>query len=356
MPCAVIVSPDPENVAGGVERMCALLAEVLGDGGWTVSIVGPGREPGRWWFRVGAGYLAGSRSAMRAVEALPADLVITNGALGFGSGQSRIPHVHVYHGTMVGDVRGEGRQLHMRERIRRILGGGIAEALAGRRATVVSVSESAAEEVRRYYRVKTDIVIPNGVNTSIFRPLPRAETRARLGLDEDARYCLFVGRMQYRKGADLLPSASREAGFELLIAGATGHPGARHLGVLAPEALAEAYSAADCVLFPSRYEACSFVVLEALACGVPLLTTPVGWMRTFLRHVPDYRELCVRPDHANIVAHLRKLDQLHVADLTEQARRWVVKHNSLERYGQRWRALLAELAVSSRPNPAEHLS
>jgi glycosyltransferase involved in cell wall biosynthesis len=345
MPHAVIVSPDPDNAAGGVERMCALLADVLAGDGWEVSVVGPEREPGRWRFRLGGAYLASSRSAMRGARGRPADLLITNGTLGFGPDGRRVPRVHVYHGTMIGDTRGEGRQLPVRERVRRILGGGAAEALAGRGATIVSVSEAAAEEVRRYYRVKTDVVIPNGVDTSVFRPLPRAEMRARLGLDNDTRYCLFVGRMQSRKGADLLLPACAAAGFELLIAGAAGHPGARHLGVLDPSALAEAYSAADCVLFPSRYEACSFVVLEALACGVPLLTTTVGWMRTFVQHVPAYRMLCVQPDHDDIVARLRGLDALDLVELTARAREWIEEHNGLDGYRQRWRELLGGLDV-----------
>jgi glycosyltransferase involved in cell wall biosynthesis len=350
MSLAVILSPDPSNTAGGVERMCTLLAEVLEEAGWTAAIVGPDRPPRRWQFRIGGTYLSDSRRATVVANRLHPDLLVTNGQLGMGWSHKR-RRIHVYHGTMVRDARAEGPDLSRRERLRRTFGGAAAEALAGRGATVVSVSEAAAEEVRRLYGVRTDAIIPNGVDERIFRPIPRAEARTRLGLAADGRYCLFVGRAQYRKGADMLASASSQAGYELLIAGSAGTPGARHLGVLSPEALADAYSASDCVLFPSRYEACSYVVLEALACEAPLLTTRVGWMLTFLRGVPEYDELCVEPEHDDIVAHLFKLADLDTAALRRRAREWVLDHNTLERYAERWRDLLYELDLRpSRPS------
>ena len=325
--------------------MCLLLSGVLEQEGWRACIVGPGREPGRTLYRLGAGHLERSRLAMRAARALSPDLIVSNGFLGMGSSR-HVPRVHVYHGTLVADTRAEGPALSRRERVRRIAGGGAAEALAGRGATVVSVSEAAAAEARRLYGVRTDRVIPNGVDTDVFRPRGREESRLAMGLREDRRYCLFAGRMQHRKGSDLLLAACRETGYELLIAGEHGQQGARSLGVLAPEALATAYSACDCVLFPSRYEACSYVVLEALACQAALVTTRVGWVPTLLRGVPDYDALCVRPEHADIVRVLGRLGDIPTAELAARARRWVVENNSLQSYARHWQKLLAELGLS----------
>jgi glycosyltransferase involved in cell wall biosynthesis len=342
MPHAVIVSPDVSNAAGGVERMCVLLARVVEQQGWRATIVGPQREVERWQFRLGVGSIASSRSAGRAARAQHPDLLITNGYLGVGYGR-RVPRIHVYHGTAVASVRAAGADLPRRERIRRMVGTGGAEALSARGArAVVCVSSSAAAEVRRLYRVSGERVIPNGVDTATFSPKPRAEARARLGLELDGRYALFVGRMDHGKGAGLLLQASRRAGFKLIVAGRDGSPDAINLGVLSPAALAVAYSAADCVLFPSLYEACSFVVLEALACGVPLLTTRVGWMPTLLRAVPEYGALCVEPTLDDIVDRLQALAELDTVRLTSTARAFVEEHNSLERYAERWRSLLQE--------------
>ncbi len=340
-PHAVIVSPDVSNAAGGVERMCVLLAAVLEAQGWKATVVGPEREATRWEFRLGLGSLAVSRSAAAAARAQRPDLLITNGYMGAGY-RGATPRIHVYHGTTVAAIRAAGADLPRRERIRRTVGVGCAEALSARGTrAVVCVSESAAAEARRFYRLSGETVIPNGIDTTTFAPMERAQARARLGLEPGGHYALFVGRMDHGKGAHLLVQASRRAGFELIVAGRDASTEAISLGVLAPAELAVAYSAADCVLFPSLYEACSFVVLEALACGVPLLSTKVGWMPTLLRAVPGYQALCVEPDTEDIAARLRALGELDTAALTAAARSFVLEHNSLERYSQRWRALLA---------------
>jgi glycosyltransferase involved in cell wall biosynthesis len=340
---AVIVSPDASHAAGGVERMCVLLGGILEEQGWRVTIVEPERTATRWEFRLGASYRAVSRSASRAARAQRPDLLITNGLLGVGYDR-QIPRVHVYHGTMVGATRALGGVLPWRERMRRIFGAGAVEALSARGATVVCVSESAASEVRRFYRVHDTQVIVNGIDTAVFSPRPRLQARQRMGLASDRRYALFVGRMDHGKGAELLLPATRSAGLELLIAGSGEAPGAINLGVLSSEALADAYAAADCVLFPSLYEACSFVVLEALACRVPLITTRVGWMPTLLEAVPEYRRLCVEPTLGDIVDRLRQLPDLEQEDIVHRAQDWVLEHNSLERYSENWRKLLATVA------------
>jgi glycosyltransferase involved in cell wall biosynthesis len=344
-PHAAIVSPDPSNRAGGVERVCSLLAGVLEDKGWRASIVGAPRAPSRWQSRVGLGYPVAS---WRSTEALRRDerfdLIVSNGFLGIGCPR-HVPRVHIYHGTMVGGTRAQAGSLPLREHARRTLGGGAAEALCGHAsARVVCVADAVAEEVRRYYRVRCDAVIPNGVDTHNFAPREQPRARERLGLARDGRYALFVGRFEHGKGSDILLAGARGGGHELLVAGPSAPAGATHLGILAPAQLADAYAACDCVLFPSRYEACSLVVLEALACARPLLSTRVGWMQTFLRAVPQYEQLCVRPSAQEISARLRSLAAFDGAGLIAAARAYVLEHNSLERWSRRWSELLAGVA------------
>jgi glycosyltransferase involved in cell wall biosynthesis len=327
-----------------VERVCTLLAGVLERQGWDVSIVGPERSTTRWEFRLGLRYPALSWSAREAVRAQgDVDLIVTNGFLGVGC-PSQIPRIHLYHGTLAGSAKAQSDDMPARERLRRVVSGGLTETLAGRGATrLICVAETVAEEVRRYYRLHADAIIPNGVDTNLFAPHDKASSRHRLGLTSDRHYALFVGRMELGKGSDLLVDAARRAGYELLVAGATGTAGARHLGILAPEALADAYAASDCVLFPSRYEACSLVVLEALACGRPLLTTRVGWMKTLLRAVPEYDALCIEPNIEDISTRLRDLSEIDSAGFSSAARAFVVENNSLERWSQRWLELIEDL-------------
>jgi glycosyltransferase involved in cell wall biosynthesis len=340
----VLVSPDASNAAGGVERMCVLLAGVLERSGWRSTIVGPDHEVTRWQFRLALGPVARSRSAARALRVQHPDLLITNGYMGAGYGASRrarVPRIHVYHGTSVGAVRAVGKTVAGRERTRHLIGHAAAEALSGRGTTAtVCVSSSAAQEARRFYRVRDARVIANGIDTAVFSPRPREQARRQLGLAKEGRYALFVGRMDEGKGARLLPAACERAGYELVVAGRDTGAGAVNLGVLPPEQLAVAYSAADCVLFPSLYEACSYVVLEALACGVPLITTRVGWMPTLLAAVPEYEELCVEPVLEQLVERLHSLEQIDTEPLRTAARTFVLENNSLDAYAVSWQELL----------------
>jgi glycosyltransferase involved in cell wall biosynthesis len=336
---AVLISPNPASNAGGVERFCVLLASVLQSAGWTTSLVGPDGAVPPALARIGLSPSLQALSATRGARRASADLVISNGFLGGPTGGRRI---HVFHGTMVvhalKDVTSSRRY-----RLRQAVGGALPEVLCGRGAKVVAVSTSTASEVRRVYRQGVDAVIPNGVDTELFSPGDRATARARLRLDREERYALFVGRFEQLKGADLLPEACRRAGFKLLVAGPSAPPSAISLGTLAPADLGDGYRAANCVVLPSRYEACSFVVLEALASGVPLITTAVGGMEDFLSVCPSYSPFIVRPDLDSVTGALCRVGAFDSAEVLAEARAYVERYNGFEVFARRWLELIAEV-------------
>jgi len=111
------------------------------------------------------------------------------------------------------------------------------------------------------------LVLPCGVDTLRFRPLERREARSRLGLDPDAPYLLFPADPERatkrydraRRVAALLP------GVELLA-----------LRGVAPSEVPFWVNAANAVLVSSEREGFGLAALEALACDVPVLSTPVG--------------------------------------------------------------------------------
>jgi len=344
-PTAVVVSPST-SPAGGAERTAELLRRVLEERGFGVEIVAPKGEPPRWSSRLGLAPLYSSHALLGALDGRP-DLLITASSYGLWA-PAGVPRIHVFHGTMVERTLRADLDLPLRERARRVVGNGLAEAAAGRRATIVAVSESVARQVRRYFRLGVDEVIPNGVDTELFRPRDRTEARRRLHLEVDGRFALFVGRTEACKGADLLLPACERAGFELLVAGRSTLDGGRELGILSAEDTAWAYSAADCVLLPSRYEACSWVVLEALASQIPLVTTRVGWMETFLRELPEYRALCVWPEVGDVAARLRTLGREDHSGLAIAARRWIERNGGYRRFAERWGALIHRVGRQGR--------
>jgi teichuronic acid biosynthesis glycosyltransferase TuaC len=127
------------------------------------------------------------------------------------------------------------------------------------------------------------VVIPMGADFATFAPRNRDEARAALGLPDDARIVLFVGHAQVEKGVAVLDAAVRSLQSELrgLQAYAAGQPGLEvpgltALGVLPAEGLALWLNAADVMCLPSFAEGSPVSVVEALACGTPVVATRVG--------------------------------------------------------------------------------
>jgi len=138
-------------------------------------------------------------------------------------------------------------------------------------------------------------VLPSAVNGSRFRLLGSQAARRELGLDEDAFLVLFVGRIEEVKDPLLWASAfagvcARLPDARAAILG-TGALAPQMLGWLekhgisqrllccksVPEAdLALWYNAADALLVTSHFEGSPKVVVEALACGTPVVATDVG--------------------------------------------------------------------------------
>jgi glycosyltransferase involved in cell wall biosynthesis len=109
-------------------------------------------------------------------------------------------------------------------------------------------------------------VLPCGADLGRFRPLSRSEARQQLGLDADGRYLLFPadpGRAAKR--ADRAAEIAAASGAELL----TG-------GSIDPDRMPLWINAANAVLVTSDYEGFGLTCVEALACDVPVLSTPVG--------------------------------------------------------------------------------
>ncbi len=115
-------------------------------------------------------------------------------------------------------------------------------------------------------RLPASAVLPCGPDLGRFRPMPRAEARRALGLDPAGRYLLFPANpSRPEKRADRATELAAAAEAELL----TG-------GSIEPDEMPLWVNAANAVLVTSDYEGFGMVCIEALACDVPVLSTPVG--------------------------------------------------------------------------------
>jgi len=162
---------------------------------------------------------------------------------------------------------------------------------------LLTVSETMRQAAIAQFGARPDRVhtIINGFNTSVFRPAPQAQARAQLNVPADLRLMVYVGRFVEAKGLRELLTAfqamAREdsrLGLALVGDGVmrdelvqlvrdTGLADRIFMpGGLPPLQVAQWISASDLLTLPSWSEGYPNVVVEALACGRPVVATDVG--------------------------------------------------------------------------------
>ena len=161
-------------------------------------------------------------------------------------------------------------------------------------------------------------VIYNGVDAAIFHPADQAAARQRLGVAADERVLLFIGNLKLAKGCvDLLEgficmAASQPRATLVFVGGGEAHgrlmeraaeAGLAHrvrlLGKVDHTLLPVWFAASDLLCLPSHNEGVPNVVLEAMACGVPVVASTVGGIPEV---VPEFAGVLVPPGDTSALA------------------------------------------------------
>lgn len=237
--------------------------------------------------------------AFRTSERISYDLIHSHywlsGCLGLRAQQAwRVPHIITFH--TLGAVKNMlGAQPP--EPDQRI----IAEQMLCRQCTAIIVgSQREARYLEQLYGTAHQqiVVIPCGVNRDRFYRIERRSARKRLGFSAPDRIVLYVGRLDPLKGAHRLIEAIGYLGtikkLRLVIVGGDEENNGElielqelatrlqvqdkvmFMGRVDQNELPLYYSAANVVAVPSRYESFGLVMLEAFACGTPIVAMPVG--------------------------------------------------------------------------------
>lgn len=236
-----------------------------------------------------------------------------SGLIGEGvKNNHHIPHIHIFH-TLAFSKERAARENYdeNRNRLR------VEEHLARVSEAIISSSEHEKQSLLKEYEIpssKIRLVYP-GVNKKLFYPLNKKDVRRELGFREVDKIILFVGRIEPVKGLFTLiealellrkeaPSLSNR--FKLIVVGggskSSDHPKNREiiriqkavkeknlmdqvhfLGSKKQNELKKYYSAADVLVMPSLYESFGLVVVEALACGIPVIASKIGEMMNIIK-------------------------------------------------------------------------
>lgn len=215
-------------------------------------------------------------------------------------------------------------------------------------------------------------LMPNGVDTTVFRParLRDGPLRQRFGIPAEAPLAGFVGRLSWEKGPDVFlravlgaRHAAPHAHFMLVGDGPMlrelhgtieqfGLGGCTHLAGLQTD-MPAVYGEFDLLVSTSHSEAMPLAMMEAMACGLPVVATRVGGVPDLILH--GSTGWLVGPNDFQAVG--AKLGQLlnapaELAAMGEQARRRAVAHFSLDESVQSTAQLLTRLAGLPAETPA----
>jgi glycosyltransferase involved in cell wall biosynthesis len=230
--------------------------------------------------------------------------------------------------------------------------------------------------LERYVRVKAIPAdkaqwLPNGVDTKLFRPDGQTRGRVRRELHIDEVFVwLAVGRIERPKDYPTLLAAFRRVSGEkatatLLVVGSGSlekgvREHARELGLGdhvrflgARRDIAAMMSAADAFVMPSRWEGFSLALVEAMACGLPVVATDCGGPREILDGGRLGSLVPVADPEALAAGMLQvmSLSEEERSQMGDSGRRWVVEHFDIERVVDQWECLYRELLQRAKGRP-----
>jgi len=170
----------------------------------------------------------------------------------------------------------------------------ITQKLINKANIVTTVSSSVKDELIKYYKRSSPLVVGNGVNENVFHPVKQK--------NQDP-YVLYVARLDYRKGVlDLIETAKLIQDYDIKMMVAGDGPLKKHfhneivknnlahvelLGHVSGKNLVNLYQNALMFVFPSLYEGLPTVLLEAMACGLPVIATEIPAHKDLIKNMKN---------------------------------------------------------------------
>lgn len=288
------------------------------------------------------------------------DIIIQNGLSAWSiCKHTNIPRIVIHHGTW----KEVSKHLAKKSKsIKKILANkiltyflnGTYEWMTSRKAFNVGVSTSVKNELKKQYYGLDSVAIQNGIDTNLYKKLDQKECKRKYQLREDEFVISFTGRLEYRKGNDILKDLShlayeQEPSIKFLFAVDKKVDGFADnvifLENVAYEEMPNVYSASDLFIMPTRYEGCSYSIIEAMSCQTPILISNVGHGID----ISKYGELNqVVLDELDSDVYWKKLLELKknkelLHTIGTSAKNYVKEYNTIEACGKAYVNLINEI-------------
>jgi len=305
---------------------------------------------------IGQVYSAGR--SLLSIQSGTYDFVVANGYYGGGYLPKNLKTFTIFHSTHAGyaDALKGFIPLSTYLEIRYIIGE-LLEQSSASGARILAVSTQVKSELQGYYGLEDIEVISNPVDTSFFfRLYDKEELRNKYGIPQNQKVVLFVGRWEISKGRDIVERLMQELNelFWVIVTstgGETFPPEGENITTLSGlnrAKMREIYSLSDFMLFPSRYEGFGLAAAEAMACGLPVIGAPVGFLEGIYLKTP-FSTMSIPidlPDKNEIIAKIK--DSIHklfsdehlCEEISEKGRDIIVKNYSVTTWQERMKNIL----------------
>jgi glycosyltransferase involved in cell wall biosynthesis len=242
------------------------------------------------------------------------------------------PTINVQHGTFArAAVRIDQKRNIFKYFMKRYIWG-FFEGLVARRATAcVAVSKETKESVSMFYGRNDAVVILNAVDTELFKP----------EINQKKNQALFVGRFELAKGKEILEAMDAylpTKGWSLSVPQGKSQ-----------EELAVLYKESQIFLLPSLHEGCSYALMDAMACGLPFLASPVGLVPE-LEAQRLFKDCIVHTQTPG--AYIQAFEKIinktanEKAQLSEQLRQYILQNHSIAVFEEKYNSLLEKVIAS----------
>lgn len=175
---------------------------------------------------------------------------------------------------------------------------------------VIAVSGKNRDELLEHRVIDSERirVFPNAIDTAVFRVMDKNAARKKLGIDNDDFVVAFVGSFINRKGSKRLSAAlDKVSGVKSIFIGAGSEEptcdNIIHKGRLPHDKIPEYLNAADVFVLPTLAEGCCNAIVEAMACGLPVISSNLPFNDDILT---DENSIRVDPNDIDAIAEAIK--------------------------------------------------